>query len=289
MAGEQSLGERVEEAILVDEVGVETGRYGQYRLKTMYRPVFRNHAQGLTPWGVRGHVEPFRALKPVSARTFLADVEPGDRVFLEYLSSVLNLRNCVNTGVDGLMLFLAPSPRVHRNLDLALGQIATITDQLQEIGLEPGNLVFEAGENMPGWMANIVGRTLRSHGLRIGMDDFGRGHSTPDLVRVLDPDAVRLSGAWFRRIAGIPVAAKLLVSLVGALQREGRQVLIDGIETEAQLGVALQTGADFLQGDLLAPAQVAGSLIDTKTINLDDSAASGGKVVSLFAGNHRPA
>ena len=31
----------VEKAIIADEIGLETGIYGQYRLKTSYQPIFR--------------------------------------------------------------------------------------------------------------------------------------------------------------------------------------------------------------------------------------------------------
>ena len=76
---------------------------------------------------------------------------------------------------------------------------------------------------------------------------------------------------------------RLLRPLLDLLHRRGARVLVDGIETPPQLLLALESGADLLQGALLAPPAPAGALLRRGPLAIDSlSGAVGGKVVSLF-------
>src|SRR5690606_35905206 len=98
---------------------------------------------------------------------------------------------------------------------------------------------------------------MRRLGMRLAIDDFGSGDSTLERVELLEPDFVKIDGAWFRRLVQTPGAARLLANLVDGFHRGGASVLVEGIETSAQLRAALDAGADCVQGYLLGrPALV---------------------------------
>ncbi|WP_309083161.1 EAL domain-containing protein [Chelativorans sp.] len=284
-----TLAQRIDQAILVDEVGIETGRYGPYHLKTLYQPIYRNTREGLKPCGVEGLAGPQREGQPVATRAFFADVAATeDRLFVENLCQTLHVRNYPNTGVDGLMLFIKHYANADLGLDAALAHVDEMVKFLADVSVDPALLVCEIAETADEGLMTELAAELRKHRIRIAVDDFGVGRSTLSRVRLLNPEVVKVDGGWFRRIAEVAMAAKLLNSLVDALQREGREVLIQGIETAAQLRVAMGTGADFLQGYLLGRPKLAGSLFDIRPVHIEGLFASGERVVPLSASRGRP-
>src|SRR5690606_35739762 len=124
MADAESLAARIEKAIHVDEVGIETGRFGPYFLKTMYQPVFRNTGEQLVPSGVEGLVGPHKDGQQVGTRAFFSDVAAAsETLFVENLCHTLHLHNYPNIGVDGLMLFIKHYASADFGLEAALEQI----------------------------------------------------------------------------------------------------------------------------------------------------------------------
>lgn len=92
----------------------------------------------------------------------------------------------------------------------------------------------------------------RSLGYKIAVDNFGAAYSSlnrvinlqPDsLGRVLKlrPDIIKLDGALLR-------VASVIYGLVNTLHSAGIQVIVTGIETQEQLDIARNAGADLLQG-----------------------------------------
>lgn len=91
----------------------------------------------------------------------------------------------------------------------------------------------------------------RSLGYKIALDNFGAAYSSSGVINLqsdnldrvikLRPDIVKLDGALLR-------AADVVNGLVNTFHKAGIQVTATGIETQEQLGIARDAGADLLQG-----------------------------------------
>ncbi|WP_048648027.1 EAL domain-containing protein [Nitratireductor soli] len=260
-----------EGSIIVDEIGLETGLCGPYRLKSVYQPIFRLSQTQLMPVGVEAFVQPRLDLEPVAPDAFLATVPVEQQGAVKALCRALHIGNYQHIGGDHLQLHLNCDTGAQGGWDEAIAQMGFMATLAAEVDLAP-ELVFcgfiardMRHEDVP---ARLV-ETLHANGFRLAIDDFGPGHSVLDRIQRIRPNVVKIDGGWFRRIAGIAAATRLLAKLIGGLQRDGAQVLIKGIETAEQLNVARAVGADLVQGFLLGRPALAGVALDPQPLDIE--------------------
>lgn len=272
------------DAVFCDEIGIEYGVYGDFRLRTAYQPIFAPRGPLLHPVAVEGLVEIHCNGVPVSPITFFAAAAPADRAFLEAMCRALHLRNFPNIGVDGLDLFLNYDPAAEVDPRRALAEIRLMKRRLGAFGLTPGMLVCEITEQAAPNDAFLLAlvREMRRGGMRVAVDDFGAGHSTEARVGLLGPDIVKIDGAWFAKLCRHAETRTLFKPLVSALHARGPRVLVEGIENAEHLRVALAGGADLMQGFLLGRPALAGSIFDERPLLVEDLLRPGGDILPLF-------
>ena len=121
---------------------------------------------------------------------------------------------------------------------------------LQQHGVAPHQVVLEilehAIDNIDDLARAIQG--FRELGCLIAVDDFGAGHSNLDRLWRLAPDIVKLDRLLVRDAAHQARARAVLPRLVALLHEVGALVLTEGVETEAEGLLALESQCDFVQG-----------------------------------------
>jgi EAL domain-containing protein (putative c-di-GMP-specific phosphodiesterase class I) len=275
---------RVSDAILADEIGIEYGRYGDLILKSAYQKIFRREGEWLRPFAAEGLVIPFRGGRPLPPEALFDTTADEDKVFVEGMCRTLHLRNYDNIGEKGLVLFFNFDPRTNSDFAVTVKELEFIAGRYGEIQLDSHLLVCEIIETEAqdiDTLVRIAGE-MRRHGIRLAVDDFGVGASNLERVKLLRPDIVKIDGAWFRQIAAVPAAASLFKSFVAGLHGLGAEVLIEGIETSAQLACAVDAGADYLQGFLLSRPKLAGTIFDPVALRIDTLLEPHANVVPLF-------
>ena len=93
---------------------------------------------------------------------------------------------------------------------------------------------------------------LRGEGLRVAIDDFGTGYSNPARLKELPVDRVKIDRSLVRDIATSAEARTICSAVVGLIQGLGMEVVIEGIETEAQMEMLRVIGCTLFQGYHLA-------------------------------------
>lgn len=93
---------------------------------------------------------------------------------------------------------------------------------------------------------------LRELGFRVAIDDLGAGHARMGTFSPLDTDFVKLDMALVRDVEKHPMKQRLIRSIVELCKAEGTRVIGEGVETEAEAGVLVNLGCDYLQGYLIA-------------------------------------
>ncbi len=282
MIGKPERRRDVAKAIFTDELGLQFGVYGEFRLWSAYQPIFAPEGGALRAVAVEGLIEPRRVAQPVAPSIFFDGVPSADRLFVETMCRMLHLGNYRNIGVEGLTLFFNYNPKVNDHLGRALAEIRLMSRHLHDFALEPGLLVCEITEQAADdrVLTSLV-REMRRDGIRIAIDDFGTGHSTEARINLLAPDIVKIDGAWFAEFCRHAAAERFFRPLVSSLHDRGAKVLVEGIEQPGHLRVALEGGVDLLQGFLLARPALAGTFFDEEPLSVDALLGRDSKVVPL--------
>jgi len=270
------------DAIFADEVGIEYGVYGAFRLRSAYQPIFTPRSGTLAAVAVEGLIEPHRAGRPVAPPVFFDGIAAADRLFVETMCRMLHLRNFRNIGVEGLDLFFNYNPLVNDHPGRALAEIRLMTRHLGDFDLHPGMLVCEITEQAADdkVLVSLV-HEMRRNGIRIAIDDFGTGHSTEERIALLSPDIVKIDGTWFAQFCRHAAAERFFRPLVSMLHDRGAKVLVEGIEQSVHLRVALDGGVDLLQGFHLARPALAGTIFNEEPLSIEALLGMDNKVVPL--------
>jgi diguanylate cyclase (GGDEF)-like protein len=142
-----------------------------------------------------------------------------------------------------------------------------ISESLAEFGVPPGLLEFELTESVlmedsQNHDAQIS--RLRDRGHKFAIDDFGSGYSSLDYLRRYPADRIKID----RNFVADMGASRCADAVVGLVLELGRaldiDVVVEGVETEAQFRLLETRGARIAQGYYVAaphaPADMTGWL-----------------------------
>jgi EAL domain-containing protein (putative c-di-GMP-specific phosphodiesterase class I) len=94
---------------------------------------------------------------------------------------------------------------------------------------------------------------VRALGFRVAVDDLGAGYAGLNSFVLLEPDIVKLDMSLTRGIDQSPVKKKLIGSVSTMCREMGIAVVVEGVETMAELDTLLALNCDLFQGFLFAP------------------------------------
>lgn len=133
--------------------------------------------------------------------------------------------------------------------------LRTTMETAEECGLDLSRLVFEVveSENIPDMkrLKHILDY-YKSRGVGTAVDDMGAGFSSLEYLAALRPDYVKLDRDLVVRAEHDRSAHQNLDLIVAQARRLEIQVIAEGIETESQMHLCRDAGADFMQGFLFA-------------------------------------
>jgi EAL domain-containing protein (putative c-di-GMP-specific phosphodiesterase class I) len=125
--------------------------------------------------------------------------------------------------------------------------------RIAEAGLSPRNVAIEILETAFEDAAVLSARmsTFRERGFLLVLDDVGTGHSNLDRVPLIQPDVLKLDRSLIKDIESDYHKQETFKSLVQLARRIGSIIVAEGVETQQQAMIALELGADLLQGMFL--------------------------------------
>lgn len=122
---------------------------------------------------------------------------------------------------------------------------------LRRTRVEPVSIVLEVTE------AALVGGTteaqdvlgaLRALGVRIALDDFGRGQSSLEHVKTLPVDVLKIDRSFVRDVGTSEADRAIIAAVVTLASTTGLTAVAEGVETDEQRRELLELRCPFAQG-----------------------------------------
>ena len=151
----------------------------------------------------------------------------------------------------GISINLLPEDVARHNYECWL------LDEIERVGIDPRRVTVEITEG--GLLADRVGASerlarLREAGVKIAVDDFGTGYASLAYLTSLPLDTLKIDRGLIADIVG-GSRDRIVVKAMIRLARELHlKVIVEGVESHAQLRLLEEWGCDFYQGFLGAPA-----------------------------------
>ena len=192
-----------------------------------------------------------RASDPAGRRIAAADLfeHAGEsRAVLDWACRALHLRNYARFEPDDRTLFLNVHPQAAAH-DASCA--VELGDLVRYYGLLPKRVCVEiiADESADEQALLEALAIYRELGISIAIDGFGKVRSNFDRVMTMRPDVVKLDRALFaHKLLGWGRSRRMLAGVVELLHEMRARVVVTGIETADEARVAIDAGADYVQG-----------------------------------------
>lgn len=111
-------------------------------------------------------------------------------------------------------------------------------------------------------LATRVMRECRELGVQVALDDFGTGYSSLAYLRDLPVDTVKVDSSFVMAMLESEHDLAIVESVIYLAQRFGKQVVAEGVESDAHVQRLKALGCDLLQGFGIARPMPAEALLE---------------------------
>ena len=136
--------------------------------------------------------------------------------------------------------------------DLYYGDVAGIFIRLAEkYKINPARLHLEITEStiIENFEAcNSIIEKLRARGFLVGLDDFGSGYSSLNMLQNIQADVLKLDMGFLQKLDQWERGKQIIRLVIGLAKSLDMQVVAEGVETEEQVRYLRELRCDFLQG-----------------------------------------
>lgn len=229
------------------ENNLATGRFRNMFLNTGFQPIFSLAHRRTVGYEalLRAHELNSNPISPLA----VFDMAQGEaeNIFLDRLCRLVHARNFMAQANNSGWLFLnvAPSVTVNGNQHGAY-----FADLLERYQIPPHRVVIEILEEQIEDESLLIeaAEYYKSLGCLVAIDDFGAGHSNFDRIWRVQPHIVKLDRSIISQAASNSTVRRVIPNLVKLIHEAGSLVLMEGVETEKEALIAIDSDTDFVQG-----------------------------------------
>lgn len=133
--------------------------------------------------------------------------------------------------------------------------VEVVTETVEMANVDPGKLELELTESIVGKKYDVIiekMRTLRKLGVKIALDDFGKGYSSLNYLRELPITTLKIDKSFIKVISEKEDSSNLTDFIVKIGQSLDLCIVAEGIETQQQLDYLSNIDCDKMQGYLMS-------------------------------------
>lgn len=167
-------------------------------------------------------------------------IENACRQFMQWKESGLNVEL---VGIPVCIKQLEHSHFIYR-----------ISQILQDLKFNPANLLLELTDGTPQISFDILEKAfnmLKYLGVKIAIEDFGTNAFSLRYLKTLSVDYVKINHALIDDVASNQQTRALIKSVLFLGQSMNMQVIVQGVESEAQVNTLKEIGCALMQGQFI--------------------------------------
>ena len=220
-------------------------------LRSAFQPIFSISHQRII--GYEGLIRPFsdsgQAMSPASL--FARPNNEKENLQLDRLCRYLHLNNFSALEDNINWLFINVSPKT---IDADTSYDSFFGKLMERLDFPPHRIVVEIVEHASSDTQQLIDSVnyYKELGCLTAIDDFGAGYSNFERIWALKPDIVKLDRSMILRADNDKRVRQMLKGIVSLLHEAGCMVLMEGVETEDQALIAVDSDVDFVQGFFFA-------------------------------------
>src|SRR5262249_30256113 len=131
---------------------------------------------------------------------------------------------------------------------------------LRETGIAPEMLELDVPHSVllhdMEYSSQILKR-IRSVGVRIAVDEFGRGFLDLNHLKIFSPDTLKMDASFMKNLTEQQGSSDVIAAIISFAHSLKMRVVAVGVETAAQLEVLRKRHCDAFQGNYFSPAMSA--------------------------------
>ncbi len=207
------------------------------------------------PHPERGAVSPIEFITLAEETSLINPV--GEYVLNRAIGALSRLSEA---GLDPLpFIAINVSPKQLMESDL----LNRTVDRTRAAGVPVNRIKLEITESRMVDYPTVQALLLRCHreGIEVSLDDFGTGFSNLGHLHALEFDTVKVDQAFARHMMTSRRAMALAKSIINMIHALDADVVVEGVETEAQMEVLRSMGCRYAQGYLIGRPQPLGDVL----------------------------
>ncbi|WP_181707036.1 EAL domain-containing protein [Chthonobacter rhizosphaerae] len=133
--------------------------------------------------------------------------------------------------------------------------VNTVLGVLARTGVAPNRLMLEVTETvlLENQNCGTVMESLSAAGVRFALDDFGTGYASMHYLIAFEFDQIKIDRSFVRDLPNRSDCQAIIQAVVGMGRALGKEVVVEGVETEEERRALSGLGTLLAQGFLFAP------------------------------------
>lgn len=207
---------------------------------------------------VQGHIYGYECLMRglradgsiIGPEALLEQAKNADLLFnLDRLVREMALQQAVASGVQG-RISINFMPTAIYNPEMCLRDTVAC---VQQLNIAPERVMFEVVETEKVQDFRHLKSILdyyREKGFKTALDDVGSGYAGLNMLAELLPDLIKIDRVLIQDIHRLPVKQSIVEALINIAKAHNIEVLVEGVETEAERDYLMARGVTKMQGYL---------------------------------------
>ncbi|MBO4241707.1 MAG: GGDEF domain-containing protein [Clostridiales bacterium] len=131
------------------------------------------------------------------------------------------------------------------------GFVERINGMVEESGVDKKLISFEVTESVSASSYELMNdaiNELKQDGFRFAMDDYGTGYSNMKALAAMNLDCIKIDKSILWEAEKSEIGKILLENNIRMIHQLKKKILVEGVETKAQIDLLQSLGVDYLQG-----------------------------------------